>query len=101
VLTKGEMQWFWEHYLTTPGDGASPYASPLSALDLSLLPLALIQTAEYDPLRDEGKAYADRLSAAGVPVTYRCYEGMIHMALGPEAMSDMASYLRERLPFLG
>ncbi len=54
-----------------------------------------MQTAEYDPLRDEGRAYADRMSAAGVAVTYRCYEGAIHMVLGPEAMSDLTSYLKE------
>ena len=95
VLTKAEMQWFWEHYLTTPGDGADPCASPLRAPDLSRLPPALVQTAEYDPLRDEGRAYADRLSAAGVPTTYRCYQGMLHMVLGPDAMTDVADFLRE------
>ena len=98
VLTRAEMRWFWGHYLTTTDDAADPYASPLRAPDLSRLPPALVQTAEYDPLRDEGRAYADRLSAGGVPVTYRCYEGMIHMVLGPEAMNDMASYLREHFP---
>jgi acetyl esterase len=97
VLTKGEMEWFWQHYLEDPGDAAHPYASPLRAPDLSGLPPALVQTAEYDPLRDEGHAYADRLEAVGVPVTYRCYEGAIHMALGPEAMNDAAAFLRERL----
>jgi acetyl esterase/lipase len=55
----------------------------------------LVQTAQYDPLRDEGRAYADRLSAAGVPTTYPCYEGMLHMVLGPDAMTDVASFLRE------
>jgi acetyl esterase len=98
VLTTGEMQWFWKHYLARADDGVDPYASPLRAPDLSLLPPALIQTAEFDPLRDEGRAYAERLSAAGVPVTYRCYDGMIHMMLGPEAASDVAAYLREHLP---
>ncbi len=95
VLTRAEMQWFWEHYAGSPGAGADPYASPLRAPDLSRLPPALVQTAEYDPLRDEGRAYADRLRAAGVPVTYRCYEGAIHMVLGPEAMADVVSFLRE------
>ena len=96
VLTKGEMVWFWEHYLDASDDGAHPYASPLRAPDLSQLPPALIQTAQYDPLRDDGRAYADRLSAAGVPVTYRNYEGMIHMVLGPEATSDLAAFLKEQ-----
>jgi len=97
VLTKGEMEWFWGHYLDDPADGLHPYASPLRAPDLSLQPPALVQTAEFDPLRDEGRAYADRLAAAGVPVTYRCYEGMLHMVLGPEAMDDVVGFLKEWL----
>lgn len=97
ILTRAEMQCFWEYYLNTADEGAHPYASPLQAPDLSGLPPALIQTAQYDPLRDEGRAYADRLSVAGVPVVYRCYEGMIHMVLGPQATDDLASYLREHL----
>jgi len=95
VLTREEMQWFWDHYLRTPDDADDPYASPLREPDLSNLPPALVQTAEFDPLRDDGRAYADRLIAAGVPVTYRCYEGMIHMVLGPEAMDDLAAFLKE------
>jgi acetyl esterase len=97
VLTKGEMEWFWQHYLDDPDDAAHPYASPLRAPDLSGLPPALVQTAEFDPLRDEGRAYADRLKAVGVLVTYKCYEGAIHMALGPEALEDAATFLREHL----
>jgi acetyl esterase len=77
-LTKNEMEWFRGHYLQSMDDARHPHASPLLAQDLSELPPALIITAECDPLRDEGQAYAKRLANAGVPVTYTCYPGMIH-----------------------
>jgi acetyl esterase len=65
-------------YLQSPEDARSPYASPLLADDLSGLPPALILTSEYDILRNDGEVYAERLKAAGVPVTYAMYEGHIH-----------------------
>jgi acetyl esterase len=77
-LTKSEMEWFRGHYLRSMEDARDPHASPLLALDLSELPPALIITAECDPLRDEGEAYAKRLEYDGVPVTCTCYSGMIH-----------------------
>jgi acetyl esterase len=77
-LTKSEMEWFRQHYLRSMEDARDPHASPLLALDLSELPPALIITAECDPLRDEGEAYAKRLANDGVAVTYTCYPGMIH-----------------------
>ncbi|HEV8037517.1 MAG TPA: alpha/beta hydrolase [Bryobacteraceae bacterium] len=77
-LTKSEMEWFRGHYLRSMEDARDPHASPLLALDLSELPPALIITAECDPLRDEGQAYAKRLEYDGVAVTYTCYAGMIH-----------------------
>jgi acetyl esterase/lipase len=77
-LTKTEMEWFRDNYLSCPEDGHHPHASPLLAPDLRGLPPALIITAECDPLRDEGEAYAKRLEEAGVPVTCTRYEGMIH-----------------------
>jgi len=77
-LTRSEMEWFRGHYLRNMQDAHDPHASPLLALDLSELPPALIITAECDPLRDEGQAYAKRLEYDGVPVTYECYAGMIH-----------------------
>lgn len=82
ILTADDMRWFWGHYLDRPERGEEPYASPLRALELGGLPPALIMTAEFDVLRDEGKDYADRLRSAGVPVTYRCFEGAIHGYLG-------------------
>ena len=78
LLTKEAMKWFWEHYLATPTQGTEPYASVLQAASLRGLPPALVIAAGYDPLRDEGKAYADRLAQAGVLVTYKCYESMLH-----------------------
>lgn len=78
LLTREDMRWFWGHYLAHAEDGDHPYASPLRAADLGRLPPALVITAEFDPLRDEGEAYAARLRQAGVPVTSHRYDGMIH-----------------------
>lgn len=78
-LTLEKMQWFWDQYLDGALSGESPYASVLRAADFSGLPPTLVQTAGYDPLRDEGERYAVRLREAGVtPVTMTRYDGMIH-----------------------
>lgn len=78
LLTRDMMKWFWDHYLSTAEDGADPLASPLLAEDLAGLPPAVLYTAEFDPLRDEGEAYAARLAAAGVPVSSKRFDGQIH-----------------------
>ncbi len=76
-LTTSQMHWFWDHYCSNHERRREPYASPLRG-DLRGLPPALIFTAEYDPLRDEGEAYAQALEAAGVPVVQRSFPGLIH-----------------------
>lgn len=78
LLTRDIMIWFWGHYLNNADEARHPYISPLRAPDLRGLPPALVITAEYDPLRDEGTRYAARLQAAGVPTLHSHYAGMIH-----------------------
>ncbi|MEU0156602.1 alpha/beta hydrolase [Micromonospora fulviviridis] len=77
-ITREAQQWFMNHYITAEDDKLDPLVSPLLEPDLSGLPPAFIITAEYDALRDEGEEYGQRLAAAGVPVTVKRYNGMIH-----------------------
>ena len=77
-LTRELLRWYQGNYLRGEPDRADWRASPLRAKDHSRLPPAYIITAGFDPLLDEGKAYAERLAQAGVPVTYECFEGQIH-----------------------
>lgn len=93
LLREDVMQTFHEWYIADTGLGDHPYASPLLALDLGRLPPAYVVTAGMDPLRDQGRAYAQRLREAGVPVVYRNCEGMLH--------AFMAFEFLERAPLLG
>jgi acetyl esterase len=77
-LSRAVMQWFAGHYLGDTGDGTDWRVSPLRAKDLAGLAPAIVCTAWFDPLRDEGKAYADALSAAGVRTSYYAGAGLIH-----------------------
>lgn len=104
-LTRSGMRWFWDHYAPDQRLRDEPYASPLRAEDLSGLPPAHVVTAECDPLRDEGKAYATRLRESGVATTYVDYPGMVHgftglavkIPLGRAAIDDMGAALRSAL----
>ena len=91
LLTFPIMKFFREQYLNGPQDQTDWRASPLLATDFSKLPPAHIITAGYDPIRDEGKAYAEKLKAAGVDVQYVCYEGMIHGFITMGKVMDVAN----------
>ena len=95
------MVWFWDHYVPST-HRSDPRAVPARAGDLTGLAPAFVQTAEYDPLRDEGERYAERLGAAGVPVEMIRYPGVVHgfvsrwhtMSRAEQAHDDLAHALR-------
>jgi len=91
LLTRASMNWFRGLYLQRPGDSEDWRASPLRAASFAGVAPAMVLTAGCDPLRDEGKAYADRLREAGVAVRYRCYDGQIHAFVGMNKMIDEAN----------
>lgn len=87
------MRWFWEQYLTAPQDADKPYCCPLKTDDLSNLPPATLVVGGYDPLKDEGLAYIERLRVAGVAVHSLVYPGAIHgfmSYIGMLQLSDQA-----------
>jgi acetyl esterase len=97
-LTIDAMKWFQDHYLREATDQLHPFAAPFKAKNLSGLPPAYVLTAQYDPLRDEGEHYADRLAQAGVPVVKKRYSDMIHdfpsllLTVVPEAAEELAAF---------
>jgi acetyl esterase len=105
LLTRESMKWFFNHYLKTEADGADWRVAPLRAPSLAGVAPALIVTAGFDPLRDEGEAYARRLREAGVRVDAVCFGGMIHgfapmgrlIQTGNRAVSLVAGSLRHAL----
>jgi acetyl esterase len=101
-LTDKDMKWFEGHYVPEGADLTDPRLSPMCADDVSGLPAALVVTAGFDPLRDEGEAYAKKLRDAGVQVTLRRHEDLIHGFINftgvgtrfREALAEMAGALR-------
>jgi acetyl esterase/lipase len=82
ILSRADMEWFWGHYLASEADAANPYACPARAKSLAGLPPALVITAEFDPLRDEGESYAARLREEGVATILKRYDGVTHGFFG-------------------
>ena len=102
LLTRAGVAWFIDGYLADPADATHPYASPLLAPDVAGLPPALVMTAELDPLRDEGEAYARRLAAAGVAVEHHRWDGQFHgsqsmAALIPEEAATYRAHIAAAL----
>ena len=77
-LNRATMEWFMGHYMGADVDPADPRLSPIKAEDVSGLAPAIVVTAGFDPLVDQGEAYAKHLKDAGVPVIYRCYDALAH-----------------------
>jgi acetyl esterase/lipase len=104
-LSQATIDWMIGHYCPPGTDLRDPRLSPLRAEDFSGLPPAHIHTAEFDPLRDEGEAYADQLRRAGVATRHTCHAGMIHHFYGMAgaipaariALNDAAAAMREAL----
>ena len=105
VLPRPRVLWYTAQYMGERGQVADPLASPLRATDLRGQPPAMIATAGFDPLLDDGRLYAERLEAAGVPVVYREFPGQIHAFVsltrvipqGDVCLRELADWLRSRL----
>jgi len=108
-LTAESLVWFWDHYLFNREQSANPYAVPMNAGDLSGLPETMVLVSGYDPLRDEGIAYAEKLKDAGVKTTLLEYESMIHgflsylgiLGQAETALAEISIWLLKRFTLKG
>lgn len=104
-LTTEKMKWFWGHYLNDPSEGSEIFVSPLKVSCVEHLPATLLVTAEFDPLRDEGLAFGERLKEAGVNVELLHYDDLVHSFINmigtvdkaKQALDEMTLKLRELL----
>ena len=106
--TRADMEWYWNHYVRSEIDAGNRYVAPLQAPDLSRLPPATVITGGFDPLRDDGIAYVNRLEEAGVPVEHHHFPEMAHNVTSSafhyqgvgrtrEAIGALAESVRENL----
>lgn len=103
ILSRGDMVWFYDHYMNSPAEKTNPYFSPACAKSLAGLPPAFVITAAIDPLRDEGEAYGEALRKAGVPTTVKRYPGVCHgfvmmgakLDAGKQAIADCCAELKK------
>jgi len=100
LVPREDLAWYYEEYYGPDADTKDFRVSPIFADDLSGLPPALIITAEHDTLRDEAKAYADRLESSGVPTKYSYYPGMVHGFLQMAGLVDEAQEAIDEISFL-
>jgi acetyl esterase len=98
LLDRDTLEHDLKYYLADGGERTDPRVSPLRAPDVSRVPRTVIHTAEFDPLRDEGRAYAERLSGAGIETLYRCHPGMIHLFYG---MRGLIAYAGAAFAIMG
>ena len=96
ILTRSLMEWFWDHYCDV-NERDDPRASPIKAESLEGLPPAMVVTAELDPLRDEGNAYAEAMSTAGVEVQHKQAPGQIHTSITAVDMIVSSEGVREKM----
>ena len=102
ILSASVTKSFWDHYISTEDDANNPYCSPIRANSFENLPPALIITAQYDPIRDEGEAYGKKLMENGVPTIIRRVEGAIHgfitmpIPFAYEILEEIGKFIREK-----